>query len=62
MVAAVLPSGLPLVPAGALGLVAYAAGFLLFERLAFPEDLTMLRTVGARLLRRRAVPSVPSGI
>jgi len=38
MTAAVLPAGLPFVPAAALGLAAYLGGLLAFERLAFPAD------------------------
>lgn len=52
MTAAVLPLELPLVPAAAVGGVAYLAGLLTFERLAFPADLARFRAIVS--LRRRA--------
>jgi O-antigen/teichoic acid export membrane protein len=48
MTAAVLPTGLPFVPAAILGLAAYFAGLLLFERLAFPADYERLRAMARR--------------
>ena len=52
MAGAVLVSGLPPVAAGALGLVVYAGAFLAFERIAFPDDLAMFKS----LLQRRGPP------
>lgn len=54
MTAAVLPTGLPLVPAAALGLACYLVAMLAFERLAFPADLARLRSV---LSLRRGLPA-----
>lgn len=48
MTAAVLPAGLPLVPAAVLGVSAYLAGLLLFERFAFPADYERLRAIARR--------------
>lgn len=51
---AVAGQGVPLV-AGAVGLAAYAATFLLVERLAFDEDFDLYRS----LVRRRSAEPVP---
>lgn len=43
MAAVLLPTDLPLVPAAAIGVAAYLAGLLAFERLVFPADLATVR-------------------
>jgi hypothetical protein len=43
MASVLLPTDLPLVPAAAVGGLAYLAGLLAFERLAFPADLAFVR-------------------
>lgn len=45
MAGAVLVTGLPFVPAAAVGLVAYVTALLVFERRAFPGDLAALRSL-----------------
>lgn len=52
MAVAVMLTGLPLVPAAALGLACYAAALLAFEHFVFPADLARLRRVVS--LRARA--------
>lgn len=57
MAAAVLVTGLPLVPAAVLGGAAYVVGALGFERLAYPDDLERIRGLVSRGSgRRRRVP------
>lgn len=48
MAGAIVASGLPLVPAAAVGLAAYATGLLVVEALAFPEDFAVLRHIVRR--------------
>ena len=48
MTAAVLPAGLPLVPAALAGGLAYAVASLTFERLAFPADFERIRGLASR--------------
>ena len=48
MMAVVLPMDLPFVPAAVLGVAAYLAGLLCFERLAFPADYERLRSIARR--------------
>ncbi|MFP5362535.1 MAG: flippase [Thermoleophilia bacterium] len=56
MVAATLVSGLPLIPAAAVGFVAYAAGLLVVEALVFPDDFAVLRHVIRRHPAQAAAP------
>jgi len=58
MTLCVLGLGLPLVPAGALGLAAYAAGYIAFERAFYPDDL---RTFLDVVRRRRGAVGEPVG-
>jgi O-antigen/teichoic acid export membrane protein len=53
MAAAVLPLDPPLIPGLAVGGVAYLAGLLAFERLAYPDDLARLRAIAAMSTARR---------
>ena len=48
MVAAIEVTDLPLVPASLLGVVVYAAVGVVFERLAYPADLAIVRGLLAR--------------
>jgi dolichol kinase len=43
MAAVLLPTDLPLVPAAVVGVAAYLAALLAFERLVFPADLATVR-------------------
>lgn len=53
MAGVMLLADLPLVPAGATGVVVYAVVLLLFERVAYGEDADLIR----RLMRRRGAAS-----
>jgi O-antigen/teichoic acid export membrane protein len=62
MTAAILPFDLPLVPAAAIGTVAYVAVLAGFERLAYPEDFAaMLRLVKRRARSRPHADDAPPG-
>ncbi|HEY7453290.1 MAG TPA: flippase [Thermoleophilaceae bacterium] len=54
MTAVVLPTDLPLVAAAAVGGLAYVAGALAFERVAFPQDFSRLRGALSRGVRSAA--------